>query len=89
VRGAVIPILVFERAIRLRSSAELGRSPHDEAKGRGPPYVIQSFSATVRGRSKLQGEGLVSLKEVTGRPPSRLARCLWQRLKDQSLAVGD
>ena len=78
--GAVIPILVFERAVRL---------VHAKAWGRGSPYVIQSFSTTVRERSKLIDEGLVSLKEVSGRPPVRLARCLWQRFSDQDHASGD
>ena len=41
--------------------------------GRDSPYVIQGFSAMGWGRSKLSGEGLVSLKEVYGRPPARLA----------------
>jgi len=29
----------------------------DEAKGRGPPYVIQSFSATVQGAVQAYGRG--------------------------------
>jgi len=41
------------------------------------PYVIQGVSATVRGRSKLMGEGMQRLKEVNGRPPNRLTRRVW------------
>lgn len=55
----------------------------ERAGGRGSPYVIQGFSATVRGRSKLSGEGLASLKEDIGRPPGRLARCTWQQVRSQ------
>ena len=61
----------------------------ERAKGRGSPYVIQGFSATGRGRSKLVGEGLVNLKETIGRPPVRLARCPWQRFSVQGYTSGD
>ena len=60
----------------------------ERAWGRGSPYVIQGFGATARGRSKLKGEGLVSLKEVSGRPPVRLARYPWQRFRSQDHTSG-
>ena len=60
----------------------------ERAGGRGSPYVIQGFSATGRGRSKLVCEGLVSLKVTVGRPPIRLARCTWQRFRIQDHASG-
>jgi hypothetical protein len=60
----------------------------ERAGGRGSPYVIQGFSATARGRSKLKGEGLVNLKEEIGRPPVRLARCPWQRFSGQGHTSG-
>ena len=62
---------------------------YERAEGRGSPYVIQGFSATDRGRSKLRDEGLVSLKEGIGRPPVRLAQCTWQQVRNQSHASGD
>ena len=61
----------------------------ERAGGRGSPYVIQGFSATGRGRLKLVGEGLVSLKETNGRPPVRLARCPWQRFSVPGYTSGD
>ena len=70
------------------SSVPFGRA-HAAAWGRGSPYVIQSFSTTGRGRSKLMFEGLVSLKETNGRPSVRLARCQRQRFRTQGQACGD
>ena len=70
------------------SSVPLGKA-HMAAWGRGSPYVIQSFSTTGRGRSKLKFEGLVSLKETNGRPSVRLARCLRQRFRTQGQTRGD
>ena len=60
----------------------------ERAGGRGSPYVIQGFSATGRGRSKLVCEGLVSLKGTVGRPPVRLARCTWQQVRSQGHTNG-
>jgi hypothetical protein len=46
----------------------------ERASGKGSPYVIQGFNPTDPGRSKLNNEGMVSLKVRDGRPRNCLQR---------------